>query len=112
MKYYKEYTIYKLLKEINPDKEPKLYKLINNRKYEYKIKLLHDTAANKIYYLNPETQEPQKYINFKKYGIKDKNEVTTIRADLKINSMNTKYVIFTIENTKNKYLITQKLKRL
>lgn len=108
MKCYKKFNIYKTRKENHTIKQAK--NRIKNKEYEYKITMIKD--QDKIYYLNPETQEPQQYLNFKKHGLKqDQNDITTIRAHLKTNNFNIKYLLWNLEgrNETKYYIIHQKL---
>ena len=101
---FKKYDIYKITGNRKPTTPKECETILKNKQAQFKISIIKEPISKKVYYLNPETNKKQQYINFKKHGLKeDKNEIIYIRSSIKVNEIYTKYLI---TNFKNKIFIT------
>ncbi len=101
---FKKYDIYKIIGNQKPTTAKECELIIEGNQATKLLSLIKQPVTKEIWYLNPETNERQQYLNFKKYGLKeDKNEIIYIRSSVKVNEIYTKYLI---TNFKNKTFIT------
>ncbi len=104
---FKKYDIYKITG--NPETQT-ARELIKNKQAVFKISIIKHPINKKVYYLNPETQEQQQYINFKKYGLKqDQNEIIYIRSNIKVKDYYIKYLTINFKRTNKKFIVHQYL---
>ncbi len=107
---FKKYDIYKIIGNQKPTTAKECELIIEGNQATKLLSLIKQPVTKEIWYLNPETNERQQYLNFKKYGLnEDKNEIEFIRSNIKVKTYYVKFIINNIDNNKtfitHQYLI-------